>query len=96
MIKLLINICKCHCRAGNITWHEGIIQEKQIWIKIGGDKGGGSFKMVFEIANLKNPNAVYNTVVFSLFEAGDTPHNLSLGLKGYDDVIKSLNGYKWR
>lgn len=52
--------------------------------------------MVFEIGNVQNPNASQNTVIFSLFEAGDTPQNLHLGLQGYDSVIENLNRYKWR
>ena len=77
-------------------WHNGLIPSNQIWIKIGGDKGGGSFKMVFEIGNLENPNATRNTVIFSMFEAGDTPYNLSIGLQGYDRVIDKLDGQEWR
>ena len=38
-------------RAGRLTWHGDIIPQDEIWIKIGGDKGGGSFKMNFQIAN---------------------------------------------
>ena len=28
--------------AQALTWHEGCIPEEEIWLKIGGDKGGGS------------------------------------------------------
>jgi hypothetical protein len=30
--------------------------DNEIWIKIGGDHGGGSFKMCIQIANILNPN----------------------------------------
>ena len=40
-----------------------------IHIKIGGDHGGDSFKMSFQICNVSNPNSKNNTVVFSIFEA---------------------------
>ncbi len=30
-------------------------------MKFGGDKGGGTFKMSFQIVNVKNPNAANNT-----------------------------------
>ena len=38
--------------------------ENEIHIKIGGDHGGGSFKMSFQVANVGNPNRKDNTVVF--------------------------------
>lgn len=37
--------------------------------KVGGDKGGGSFKMNFQIVNTLTPNAVNNMCFFSCFEA---------------------------
>ena len=39
-----------------LTWHDGVISADEIWIKIGGDKGGGSFIMNFQICNVSNPN----------------------------------------
>ena len=42
-------------RAGQLTWHGNLIPEDEIWLKIGGDKGGESFKMSLQIANLANP-----------------------------------------
>ena len=35
-------------------------------MKIGGDHGGGSFKMSFQLANVENPNRKDNTVFFSI------------------------------
>ena len=43
----------------------------EIHIKIGGDHGGGSFKISFQVAIVENPNQKDNTVVFSIFEAKD-------------------------
>ena len=37
-------------RAGRLTWHEGYIPPSEVWLKIGGDKGGGTFKMNFHMA----------------------------------------------
>lgn len=83
-------------RYNRLTWHEDLIPADELWIKIGGDKGGGTFKMAFEICNVINPNAMKNTVVFSAFEAPDSPHNLHLGLNRYIFDIDSLQGDKWR
>ena len=35
------------CRTGRLTWHKGFIPANEIWLKIGGDKEGGTFKMTF-------------------------------------------------
>ena len=30
-----------------MSWHGGCIPEENVWVKIGGDHGGGSFKFAF-------------------------------------------------
>ena len=55
---------------GDLTWHEGVIPEDEI--KIGGDKGGSSFKMNFQICNVVTPNSKTNTCVFCAFLAYKT------------------------
>lgn len=86
-----------HCifRHGRLVWHD-LIPKNEIWVKIGGDKGGGSFKMAFELANNKNPNAKYNTVVFSAFEAPDNASNIKLALDRYVCDVEHLQTTKWR
>uniref|UniRef100_A0A1X7UTF6 Uncharacterized protein n=1 Tax=Amphimedon queenslandica TaxID=400682 RepID=A0A1X7UTF6_AMPQE len=42
---------------GQPTWHDGVIPPNKIWIKLGGDKGGLSVKMSFEIVNTDKPNS---------------------------------------
>ena len=37
-------------RAGRLLWHGGAISSE--WIKVCGDKGGGAFKMAFQIIKL--------------------------------------------
>ena len=61
-------------------WQDGIIPKDEVWIKLGGDKGGGMFKMNFQIVNTQSPNSVHNTCVFSCFEADDTVTNLHVAL----------------
>lgn len=85
----------CIFRHGRLFWHD-LIPETEIWLKIGGDKGGGSFKMAFEIANTKNPNAKCNTVVFSAFEAPDNASNIKLALGRYLCDVEQLCITKWR
>ena len=76
-------------------WHTGI-PETEIWLKIGGDKGGGSFKMNFQIVNVESPISPQNTCVFACFEAADTMTNLHVGLDRFKADIELLNGMQWR
>ncbi|EDO29775.1 predicted protein [Nematostella vectensis] len=64
--------------------------------KVGGDKGGESIKLLFEIVNLKNPNSSKNSVVFSTFEAPDCAHNMELGVQRYMMDTEDLEKKPWR
>ncbi|KAL5468733.1 hypothetical protein EMCRGX_G029843 [Ephydatia muelleri] len=83
-------------RAGRLTWHNGVIPASEIWIKLGGDKGGGTFKMNFQIVNLAAPNSVNNTCVFCCFEADDSYTNLHIALERYKEQVEHLQGMTWR
>ncbi|KAL5489078.1 hypothetical protein EMCRGX_G018128 [Ephydatia muelleri] len=83
-------------RTRRLTWHEGFIPASEVWIKIGGDKGGGTFKMNFQIVNIATPNSVHNTCVFCCFAAGDSVTNLHAALDRFKDQVEHLNGMKWR
>ena len=67
-------------RNNRLTWHDSMIPEDEIWVKIGGDKDGGSFKMSFQIHNVPHPNSVENTCVFAAFQANDSTINLHIAL----------------
>ncbi len=84
-----------YCRLGRLTWHDGLIPPEEIWLKIGGDKGGGSFKMSFQVAITAHPNSTLNTVVFCAFEASDTASNLHIALDRYSQQIKDLRNLEW-
>jgi hypothetical protein len=62
-------------------------------VKLGGDKGGSSFKMNFQIVNTPRPNSVQNTCVFTAFEAPDTKTNLHLTLIRYQEAVRHMH---WR
>ena len=42
-----------------LTWHDGAIPADEVWVKIGGDKGGTTLKANFQLCN--------NTFVFAVF-----------------------------
>ena len=43
----------------------------EIHLQIGGDNGGGSFKMSFQDGNVENPNKPENAVICSITDAKD-------------------------
>ncbi|XP_057308721.1 uncharacterized protein LOC130647029 [Hydractinia symbiolongicarpus] len=68
----------------------------EIQIKLGGDHGGKSFKMNYQLCNSSKPNNKDNTVVFSIFEAKDYRSNLMVGLSRFTKQIDQLEQMKWR
>ncbi len=83
------------CRNGRLVHHE-MIPEGEEWWKLGGDKGGGSFKMSFQLGGISKPNSVHNTCVFTIFNASDTPTNLHIALARYKDRVSDLKTLQWR
>ena len=83
-----------HFRNGRLTWNNAI-PENEVHIKLGGDAGGGSFKMAFQIANLRHPNSKTNTVVFAMFHAKDSWANLKTALMKYKEQVNTLKEATW-
>ena len=81
---------------GNLTWHNEILPEDEVWIKIGGDKGGGTFKLNVQLANTKNPNSRLNTNIIAVFQANDSRSNLWTALEQYQEQITEIEGMEWR
>ena len=59
-----------------LTWHtiNNDIPEDQIWLKVGGDHGGGSFKMPLQTANIQSQNSKHNTFMIRMANAKDSGH----------------------
>ncbi|XP_047127237.1 uncharacterized protein LOC124808269 isoform X1 [Hydra vulgaris] len=81
-------------RYNQLTFEK--ITPSEIHIKIGGDHGGGSFKMSYQVANVATPNSKNNTTVFNIFEAKDYRANLKISLSRHIDEIRQLQAMKWR
>ena len=45
------NLCT-FIRVNKLTWHNCMIPSDEIWLKIGGDKGGSSFKMSIQLVKV--------------------------------------------
>ena len=65
-------------------------------MKIGGDHGGGSFKMSLQIVNTANPNSKDNAIFFSIFEGKDYRINILEGLQRFRKQVKDLQEMSWR
>ena len=83
-------------RNNSLFWHQGRIPSDEIWLKIGGDKGGGTLKMVFQIVNTKAPNSPVNTCVFCIFEAPDSVTNLKVVGDRFGKEIGDLEKHTWK
>ena len=70
--------------------------KNEIHLKIGGDHGGGSFKMSFQVASVVNRNRKDNTIVFRIFEAKDYRVNINLALERFKIQIKELQESTWK
>lgn len=84
------------CSLGRLTANADTIPPGEIWLKVGGDKGGGSMKVNFQILNVPHPNSPANTCVFLAYEGPDTKTNLHVVLARYKSQIDSLKDLKWR
>ena len=83
-------------RNDRCTSLNGAIPEEEVWIKVGGDKGGSTMKAAFQICNVESPNSYRNTWVFSAFEASDSAVNVRIALSRYSDQIDELMRSTWR
>ena len=72
------------------------IPDNEIVVNIGGDHGGNSFKMSYQIANVNNPNRDSNTVVFSIFDGKDNLPNLRMCLDRFQAHITKLMNVTWK
>ena len=88
-----IHVNTCSSPQG-LTWHDGAIPSDELWVKFGGDKGHGSFKFNLQLCNVLHPNSIKNTVLVSVFKAGDNITNLHTALDMYKEHVNELQGIK--
>ena len=75
-----------------MTWHDDTIPANEIWIKLGGDKGRGSFKLNMQVVNTVHPNSIKNTTLLAVFKAGDSIVNLYTALSQYKTQFEHFSG----
>ena len=86
LLKVVLHYLDMYDSAKILTWRDGAIPESEVWIKIGGDQGGKSFKMLFQVANLDQLNALQYTIPFLVFAGKDLPSTENVaGCRGVTD-----------
>ena len=78
-----------------LTSHE-FIPDDEIWLKIGGDHGGGSMKLMLQVANVQKPNSKHNTFLICIANAKDTHSNLKKIFEPCLRDIEELKEMTWQ
>ena len=97
IVSFVLDILNKYKQLNLLVSKEGIPRD-EIWIKIGGDHGGGSFKLCLQILNLLHPNSKKNTFVIGLIEVKDTCENLKrlIGPTSHiQEEIRQLEDLVW-
>ncbi|XP_071477750.1 uncharacterized protein [Diadema antillarum] len=93
---LVFDLLEQYDDLDELTWHKGRIPNDEVWLKVGGDKGGGTFKMMIQLANLERPNSLSNTRIVLLYPGTDTSYNLDVALKSFSTQVEELTRSTWR
>ena len=93
LVDLVLHYIELNDQAGTLVW-DGL-PEDELWVKVGGDHGGHSFKFSFQLVNVMHPNALYNTIPFLVFAGKDTPANLATTFAPYAQQIITLQQTEW-
>ena len=89
------NLLDQYQQTNTLTWHNDTIPRDEVWIKIGGDHGGESFKMMLQVANIISPNAKQNTHLVCIVDCKDTPENIREVLLPMKTQITNLQKMMW-
>eukprot|EP00117_Sycon_ciliatum_P027581 scpid72119/ scgid22373/ len=88
LIDVIMIYLNWYAEHGKMAEHS--IPNGEVWLKLGGDHGGGTFKFVMQVANVQHPNSLFNTIPICIFDAQDTPANLEIALAPYRKEINEL------
>ena len=88
LLKVVLHYLDMYDSAKILTWRDGAIPEREVWQKSVGIRGGGgkSFKMLFQVANLDQLNALQYTIPFLVVAGKDLPSTKNVaGCRGVTD-----------
>ena len=75
-----------------MTWHGGSIPSNELWLKLGGDNGRGSFKLNMQLVNTFKPNSMKRTTLLPVFKAEDSTLNHHTALNMYREHVEEAQG----
>ena len=101
---LAMNICPNLCfplldyyeEQDQLCWYGGAIPAYEIYIKVRGDHGRGSFKFMLQVGNVKLPNSKLNTFMMAIINAKDSHKNLERILLPYKQQLDNLSKMTWK
>ena len=62
--------------VNQLSWHDEAIPQNEIFIKVGGDHGGDSFKFMLQVGNVKTPNKNKKRFLLAVVNAKDSHKNI--------------------
>ena len=69
LTSFVVDLITKYDQHGKLNWDRGIPDDKICVVKVGGDRGGGSFKLAVQECKLDNPNSRLNTITFTCCKA---------------------------
>ena len=90
------NLLDQYEEEGLLTWHKHTTPSLEVWMNIGGDYGGDSFKLMLQIANVTEANSKRNTCLITIASCKDSHENLKIILKPYREQISNLEKTSWK
>ena len=87
---LILHYPAKHKATSTLSWHDGALPHGRLLVKIGGDHGGGSLKLSFQLGNVTHPNSIKSTNPFLVAAAKDSASNVATSLLPYSRQIASL------
>ena len=95
LVEFVKELLHNYKRTNMLVWEDGM-PDDEVWIKVGGDHGGKSFKLCLQICNVRKPNAKQNTFVIACMPAKDVHENLATLATIYKEQIKTLQNERWK
>ena len=89
------NLLDSYDKKEMLVWPSSMPKD-EIWLKIGGDHGGGSFKMALQVANTQKPNSSASTHMIQIVECKDSVSNMQRVLCPLEQQVEALKSLTWR
>ena len=91
--EYVLDLLDQYDKAGKLCWDNK--PKNEVWLKIGGDHGQGTFKVCLQVLNTNNPNSKYNTICIGCFCAKDYYQNLATITELFRNDLEQLKRSYW-